>query len=138
MPDPDNPKPTQENFAEIVAGSPPVGRPRPSDYLEWSGTTQMVALLTFICVLSLFVLVGWFQTRPSVDAVDLLVKTLGMEGRQGLDPMALLSQMQTNHIEQFKDLYQTVVMSGLVPLFTLLAGYVFGKGKATDSRDQSE
>jgi len=45
--------------------------------------------------------------------------------------------LQRDHFDQFRDLFQIIVLSGLVPLFTMLAGYAFGS-KEKQERENNE
>ena len=110
-----------------------MSKPGPSSYLEWSGSLQMTILLIVICLFGASFLVAWITTRPDLaDAVKLLAPATDAATTQRVAPervIELLGELQQAHFEQFRNLFQVVVLSGLVPLFTLLAGYVFGKSK---------
>jgi predicted PurR-regulated permease PerM len=108
-------------------------RPRPSTWLEKYGVIQMMSLLATIGLLSVLFLLIWWATLPGPrDVQTLLTELTGkapsdLKADQALDLYAKLRQA---HTQQVRDLFQLIVMSAIVPLFTLLAGYVFGKSKA--------
>lgn len=127
-------KPEPESFGEIVERFPPIRAPRPSSFLELSGTRQMNVLLAFICICAVAFLILWGMTRPNIEDVQTIAKAAGAaEGADAMKPAdaaTMLSELRREHFEQFREVFQIVVLSVLVPLFTLMAGYVFGKGKA--------
>ena len=107
---------------------PPIGRPDPASYLEWSGTWQMTIVLVIICVAVAGFSAVWAFTMPTIEDVRALA-----EGGSLDDPKVaaeLLEQLRDGHLERFREMFQLLVMSALVPLFTLLAGYVFGKSSS--------
>lgn len=130
------PEPVRErkSLTEIADRLPALPRPGPKSFLEWSGTVQMAILLTFICALAAVFLVVWGVTRPTLEDVTALVSAGGAEeNAKAATPeqvAEMMSSLQRDHFEQCRNLFQIVVLSALVPLFTLLAGYVFGKGRA--------
>jgi hypothetical protein len=95
---------------------------RPS-YLEWSGTRQMSGVLIIICVVAVGLLITWGSTRPTAAEA----KGFAGAAAKPEETLGVLIQLRDEHFENFRDMFQLIVLSGLVPLFTLLAGYVFGK-----------
>ena len=125
-----------ERAEEIYSSFPPLG-PKPDSYLQWSGSRQMNVLLVVICAMAVLALAAWTFTRP--DAVE-AVALLGSrdEGAAVVNPTEVrevLRELQERHAAQFADLFQMVVMSVLMPLFTLLAGYVFGRSRPAPGGD---
>lgn len=104
-----------------IFGSLPELREPPS-FTEWFGASLASRLLWVICTLAVAFLVAWWLTRPSLTEVQQLFNP----STQGKDLVETLLNLRREHFEQFRDLFQIVVLSGLVPLFTLLAGYAFG------------
>lgn len=104
-----------------IFGSLPELREPPS-FSEWFGARLASRLLWVICTLATAFLVAWWFTRPALTEVQQLLGPAA----QGKDPVEVLRGLRRDHFEQFRDLFQIVVLSGLVPLFTLLAGYAFG------------
>lgn len=82
----------------------------------------LLILLCVICVLTVGFPLIWWSTRPTVAQLQNLLGS----SAQAKDVLEILSSLQRDHSEQFGDLFQRVIHSGLVPLFTLLAGYAFG------------
>ena len=95
----------------------------PLKFSEWFGAQLANRILWFICGLATTFLIAWWFTRPSLTDVQQL---LGPSA-QGKDLVEVLRSLRRDHFDQFRDLFQLVVLSVLVPLFTLLAGYTFGK-----------
>ena len=122
------PKETEEQTRRIFDQSfPKIGRPRPASFLEWSGVTQMTAVLAVICAVAVGFLLSWAVTQPTLEEARALVGS-------GQDPQAtvqVLTQLREAHTKNHQEMFQAVVLSVLVPLFTLLAGYVFGRSRAT-------
>lgn len=120
---------------QVVAGFPPLD-PKPASYLEWKGVGQMTVVLVLICLIVGGFVVGWALTVPTLEEAQALAKAGNVT-----DPtvvVSLLGELQSTHTTQFKEMFQLLVMSGLVPLFTLLAGYVFGRGKAAGEAGDRE
>ncbi len=113
---------------------PPIGTPDPASYLEWSGIRQMAIVLAIICIAVVGFLAAWVFTLPSIEEVHTLV-----EGGTISDPQTaagLLDQLRDAHLKRFREMFQLLIMSALVPLFTLLAGYVFGKSSSNRSEQR--
>jgi phosphate/sulfate permease len=89
-------------------------------------------LLVVICVFALIFVIAWALTIPKSSEVQLMAGCMGTDGKC-IDTGKLIegySKLRADHLDQLKSVFQIVVSSTLVPLFTLLAGYVFGKGEA--------
>ena len=135
--------PGEAGFTEALGGVPAVGmadadrrvslrRPGPKSYLEWWGTTFMAVLLGAIILLCMMLAIVWMASRPTMsDVVEVLgpaaTTAPANGGADGSAHLQMLEKLQRTHFEQFRDLFQVLVLSGLVPLFTLIAGYVFGR-----------
>ncbi len=121
-----------ESLTEIRSELPEFRRPSPASYLEWSGNLLMVILLVVICLFTAAFLALWAWTQPSLSDVAALLKS----NPSSADPSSAQTVLETwiqlrrEHSERFREMFQLLVASGLIPLFTLLAGYVFGKGQA--------
>jgi hypothetical protein len=98
-----------------------VGAPPPT-YLEQWGVWLAGLVLLVICVLAFVFLATWWHTRPSLAEVQGL---LGPSG-SGKEALEALETLRTENFTALRDLFQLIVLSGLVPMFTLLAGYAFG------------
>ncbi len=48
--------------------------------------------------------------------------------------LQLWTKLHEAHTQTCTSVFQTVVLTGLVPLFTLLAGYVFGKSHSGENQ----
>ena len=88
-------------------------------------------VLWFVCGLAALFLIAWWFTRPSLADVR---EILGASAAPK-DVLETWRSLQRDHFDQFRDLFQIVVLSGLVPLFTLLAGYAFG-AREREKREQ--
>lgn len=96
-------------------------RDRPT-FIQLIGSQFGKVLLGFIVGLTTIFVLVWASTLPSIDAVRAL---LGPSAPPN-DVIETWRTLRKDHFEQFRDLYQLVVISALVPLFTLVAGYAFG------------
>jgi hypothetical protein len=79
-------------------------------------------ILVVICLLIAALLVAWWFTRPTLSEVQ---QILG-QSAEAQKVLEAFSELTRDHFDLFRDLFQLVVLSILVPLFTLLAGYAFG------------
>src|SRR5262245_59126373 len=86
------------------------------------GARILNILMGVICSLVVAFLLAWLFTRPTLVHVK---NTLG----DGADTKVLLEafrELQRDHFDYFRGLFQLLVLSGLIPLITLFAGYTFG------------
>ena len=124
---PEFPRP-RERVADVVRDFPEIGAPRPTTFLELTGTRQMSFVLGVICVVTVAFLVAWWASRPALQHAEALLRGSTGTGQLDADKVVeTLGKLQRDHTEHFRNVFQLVVMSALVPLFTLLAGYVFGR-----------
>lgn len=94
----------------------------PPSFTEWFGSLLANRLLWVICGLSALFLVAWWLTLPSLQEVrDLLGASATPD-----QVVATWRELRGEHSGFFREQFQLVVLSTLVPLFTLLAGYAFG------------
>ena len=121
----------------LVAGDsdPPTygWRTRPATFLESVGTRMMVGLLMTVAVVTVALFVCWVAGRPDAARLALDLRQFPTTAPSSLAPeqvLDLLAKRQAAYDESFRGMFQLLVLSGLVPLFTLMAGYVFGKSKA--------
>src|SRR6516162_3376805 len=124
---------TQSSRVEAVVAQLPPIEPRPETWLQKAGVIQMIGLLCAIGVLSLLFLIGWWATLPGPADVQHVLTDITGKALTDLKPdqaLDLYTKMRQGHTQQVRDLFQLVVMSAIIPLFTLLAGYVFGKSQA--------
>lgn len=144
----------------IASRSQPAARkPVASSYLELQGSTMMTITLVVICVVAVAYCVTWWFTRPttadvaslySTEAVTKQIASLA-SGPEPVKPEQLqavltahptgsgeqmaksLDTLRTSHGTMLRESFQVVIGSGLLPIFTLLAGYVFGKRSDANS-----
>ena len=89
-------------------------------------------VLAAIGLLSVLFLLIWWATLPGPRDVQTLLTELTGKAASDLKPdqaLDLYAKLRQAHSQQVRDLFQLIVMTAIVPLFTLLAGYVFGKSK---------
>lgn len=122
----------QENFAgdlsTMGAAIPP------KSFIEGRGAWMMTLALGTIGLLCLGTFALWFFTLPTVADVESLCK--GSSNNASLDAtkhVEMFTSLRKVHTDGFKDMFQLVVLSGLIPIFTLLAGYVFGTRQSATS-----
>lgn len=142
-------------LAEQVEQAGGVQEPQPKSFLEGRGAWMMITALAFVGAVSILTISTWAMTRPTLDSLTkawvtspmtleeaqaILGKDAKPEQVAGLqDRWAKATRVETPkvvesfgtlvkiHNDGFRDMFQLVVLSALVPIFTLLAGYVFGK-----------
>ncbi len=111
---------SMEMVAGLVGGVPEFGEP-PTWIQAFSGRLAG-RLLVVICSLAIAFLLAWWFTQPTLAEAQ----QLAGKGAQAKELLETLQVLRRDHFDQFRDLFQLVVLSGLVPLFTLLAGHAFG------------
>ncbi|MBP7052457.1 MAG: hypothetical protein KBE65_15700 [Phycisphaerae bacterium] len=115
----------------------PSSEPKPKSFIESWGVRFMLVLLIAIVLITGVFLFGWLVTRPTMSDVTTI-----LEPKDANDASALtaridaLEKLCQNHLDNYRDLFQLLILGGLVPLFTLIAGYVFGRNQA--ERKQQE
>ena len=112
-------RPAEDRISEIAGR---LGSVRPPSFQELAGARLATVVLGVICGLAVAFLVTWWWTRPSLAEVQALVGSSG----SAKEVLEALQALRSAHFGELRDLFQIVVLSGLVPLFTLLAGYAFG------------
>ncbi|HPO13675.1 MAG TPA: hypothetical protein PLI09_09535 [Candidatus Hydrogenedentes bacterium] len=121
-----------DTIDDLVKEVPEVGIPKPQSFLEWSGVFQMAVLLGVICLAVFAFIFIWWHTLPTLQSTAQLLSSTTPQA-QPQDPEKILqlwTKLQEAHTQTCTSVFQTVVLTGLIPLFTLLAGYVFGKSHA--------
>ena len=93
----------------------------------------MTLVLAVICAVAVGFLFSWAATQPTLEEVRAVMGS----DQDAQATLQVLTQLREAHAKNYRDMFQTVVLSGLVPLFTLLAGYIFGRGRAA-VREESE
>jgi hypothetical protein len=86
------------------------------------GARMLHLLLWVICGLVVVFFLTWLGTRPTLTQVQ---STLGTAA-DSKAVLETLRELQRDHADQFRSFFQLLVLSGLVPLITLFAGYTFG------------
>ena len=125
--------PLSSVVSEIPAEGPPARRDVPLTISSIGGRISLFqprrfaarlvgCLLGVVCVIIVAFLAIWWLTRPSLAEVQSIFGSSAAPK----DVVDTLRELRRDHFDQFRDLFQLVVLSGLVPLLTLLAGYAFG------------
>jgi ABC-type spermidine/putrescine transport system permease subunit I len=133
----------EENIKELERNQSEIPLPKvpmANSFLEFFGVWLMAGLIVAMAIIIVVLLSAWWWTMPDCQQV---MRMLSSEGRaQSIEPdkfLQLWTKLEEAHTQMFTSIFQTVVLSGLVPIFTLLAGYVFGKAQAVESgRKKSE
>lgn len=108
---------------------------KPLAFKEWFSSKLVSRLLWFICALAVGIIVVWLSTRPTLADAHSLTKSTSTTAKVAASEVVeTLRTLRKDHFEQFKSLFQLIVLSGLVPLFTLMAGYAFG-GKEREGEE---
>jgi hypothetical protein len=95
-------------------------------FKEYFGMWMAIGALGVVAVLILAFFALWATTRPSVADARFMAELLQQP------PIEVLRDLRAEHFEQYADAFQLFVLSGMVPLFTLLAGYTFGSARRKD------
>ncbi|MBC8236067.1 hypothetical protein H8E77_41505 [bacterium] len=127
------PEKISEMFQDIKEEVPPF-KPKPSTWTEWFGGRLASRLLLFICFLAFSFLIAWWFTRPSLPEVQ---QILGPNAKPN-EVLETFRGLLRDHFDQFRDLFQIIVLSGLVPLFTMLAGYAFGSKEKRERQNNEQ
>lgn len=85
------------------------------------GARLLHTLLAVVCALVPMFVATWLWTRPTLVEIQ---TTLGQAEAKVI--LEAFRELQRDHADQFRSFFQLLVLSGLVPLITLLAGYTFG------------
>ena len=124
-------QPPQDVALSDIIGQLPSLEPKPKSFIEVWGIKFMWLLLIAIVTTTGLVLLAWLLTRPGMkDVATILGPTdpnLPADAAARIDALSKLCQ---NHFNNYRDVFQLLVLGGLVPLFTLIAGYVFGRTQA--------
>jgi len=115
----------------------PSPEPKPKSFLESWGVKFMLVLLVAIVLITLVFLVGWLATRPAMsDVTTILGPTDANDAASLTARIDAFEKLCQNHLDHYRDLFQLLILGGLVPLFTLIAGYVFGRNQAEQKRQE--
>ena len=101
----------------------------PPSWIEWFGAQLAFWVLVVIGVLVVLFVVIWWVTLPSISDIA--------KGVDNTDPARVVeafNQIRESHTQWVTDFFRSVVVSTLVPIFTLLAGYAFGSQRRGDER----
>lgn len=93
----------------------------------------MAGLLIIICLCAIFFLGTWWWTGPTLETAKALFppSTNASAAPPDLEKiMEVYVKLVETHASPFRDIFQLIVAGALVPLFTLMAGYVFGKSRS--------
>ena len=104
-----------------IAEELPSLRTQPT-WIEWFGARLAKMVLLFIGFLLLLFVLIWWSTLPSISEVG---TALGPNP----DPVKLaeaFNKIRESHTQWVTEFFQPVVVTTLLPIFTLLAGYAFG------------
>ncbi|MFM9956895.1 MAG: hypothetical protein ACKVZJ_02370 [Phycisphaerales bacterium] len=139
-------------------GSADIQPVRPDSWLEQAGVLLSCAVLALIGVLAVLVLAFWWGAKPGIDQVpttrplspqeivqiagpDVTADELGdmLKREVAIDPaqrIELWTNLTSAHTTTAKDIAQTLLVSLLLPILTLLLGYVFGSKVAKSNAEK--
>ena len=86
------------------------------------GARILYILLWVVCSLVVAFLLAWLATRPTLTQVY----SMPVPPADSKAALETLRELQRDHADQFRSFFQLFVLSGLIPLITLFAGYTFG------------
>src|SRR5229473_7061145 len=94
---PESPK---ERLDDIVQGFPEIGAPKPTTFLELSGTRQMNVLLWVICAVAVAFLIAWWASRPALKDAEAMLRSGATGGQLDADKLVeTLGKLQRDHTE---------------------------------------
>ena len=132
MPQSTSPRTERVLFSDVTSHMANL-RERPT-FTQAFGARVLNLLLWVICGLVVAFLLAWLTTRPTLAQVQSALGT-NADSKAVLET---LREMQRDHADQFRSFFQLLVLSGLVPLITLFAGYTFGvRADARQSTSQN-
>ena len=133
MPQPTPPGTERVLFSDVTSNMANL-RERPT-FTQAFGARMLNLLLWVICGLGVAFLLAWLNTRPTLAQVQ---SALGAAADYKA-VLETLREMQRDHADRFRSFFQLLVLSGLVPLITLFAGYTFGvREDARQSMSQND
>jgi Tfp pilus assembly protein PilO len=121
----------QVNLRNLAQEFKPRWRDRPT-FKEYFGMLMAIATLVVVSILILAFFAVWASTRPTLADAVAQAEVLQQPAAQ------LLRELQVEHFEQYRDAFQLFVLSGIVPLFTLIAGYAFGSARKKEELPEEE
>ena len=119
-----NPPPKEHVLLSGVTGSLAAFQ-RPT-FTQTFGARSLYILLGVICVLVVAFFGAWLATRPTLAQVR---EALGVSAEPKM-VLETLRELQRDHVDYVRSLFQLLVVSGLIPLVTLLGSRHQGKAKA--------
>jgi len=123
--------------AEIYKQIPSLPEPKPKTFLEFWGVKFMLLLLVAIVAITGLLGIAWFCTRPSMSDLTAIIGRADPNDAASATPrIDALQKICRNHLDSYRDLFQLLILGGLVPLFTLIAGYVFGRTQAEQKQQE--
>ena len=101
---------------------------RKPTFPEVHGARLALIALVVICGISVGLFIAWIVTMPSIGELQ----ALGLIAN-GDTSSEIIRSIRAAHTSTFGELFKNIVLAGLVPLFTLLAGYAFGTSRRASS-----
>jgi hypothetical protein len=90
-----------------------------------------IILLWVILGFAVVTAAAWWLTQPTLEEIKSLLPTPAT----GDDIRNLVRDLQNDHFQRYRDVFQLFVISTLVPLFTLVVGYAFGARERQNNSD---
>lgn len=105
----------------------------PPSWIEWFGAQLAFWILVVIGVLVVLFVIIWWATLPSMQDIS-----AGLKPSDSTQLVTAYNQIRESHTKWVTDFFQAVVVSTLVPIFTLLAGYVFGSQRQEAGKNDGD
>lgn len=96
--------------------------PKPTNYPQLLGAKMAKTILAVIIAVSVLIWSRWALTVPTIaDAKSILPSNAPSD-----EVMKILKTLQSEHFATFRSIFDLLILSCFMSLFTLVAGYAFG------------
>lgn len=102
----------------------------PASYLEWVGVRLAIGVGGFAALVVLILLVYWAFSAPSIG-----IASASADPDKLRQLIEIQKQARDAHLQAVTQLFDSIVIKCLLPLFTTILGYIFGSHTAKRSRD---
>jgi hypothetical protein len=116
-------RPREKESLDNIVGRTPTWR-HPPGFVEWLGAKLAIGVLIAIGVMVIGFVGAWWYTLPTFTEVKAALGASSAPAEQVIETFKTLREA---HSVQVREFFQLVVTTTLVPLFTLLIGYAFGR-----------
>lgn len=97
----------------------------PMSEKDWAGIVLAGVVLALIAIFSLILTIYWFRTAPSLESFGTPVKQ---------ESLQLYKEASNIAFESVYKILDLIVLTVLLPVLTLILGYLFGTRSKKDKR----